>query len=98
MIRNGQIVLRSTVEEARRLGGRTVRVQFVRPVETFELPIELPPGMTFMTETPERWIVKAQGEMGALVPLLARLPVRDLEISEPALEDVLRSFYRADEP
>jgi ABC-2 type transport system ATP-binding protein len=98
VIRSGQIVLLSTVEEARRLGGRTVRVQFARPVEAFELPTELPPGMTFMTETPERWIVKAQGEMGALVPLLARLPVRDLEISEPALEDVLRSFYRADEP
>jgi len=30
--------------------------------------------------------------------LLGSLPVRDLDILEPALEDVLRSFYRTDRP
>ncbi len=29
-----------------------------------------------------------------MIPLLGSLPVRDMEIIEPALEDVLRSFYR----
>ena len=93
VIRSGEIVLVSTVEEARRKGGRIVQVRFARPVET----IELPPGMSFVNRTPDSWSVKAETEIGALVPLLARLPVRDLEIIEPALEDVLRSFYRADE-
>ena len=83
----------STVEEARRLSGRTIRVQFAQPVET----IALPPGMTFLTRTPDTWTVKAETEIGVLVSLLAHLPIRDLEITEPALEDVLRSFYRADE-
>jgi len=37
---------------------------------------------------------ESREEIGDLLPLLATLPVRDLEIVEPALEDVLRSFYR----
>jgi ABC-2 type transport system ATP-binding protein len=94
VIRDGTLVLLSTIEEARRKGGRTVRVRFARPVEA----IELPPGMSFLNRTSDSWTVKAETEIGALVPLLARLNVRDLEIIEPALEDVLRSFYRANEP
>ena len=94
MIRNGEIVLLSTVEEARRRGGRMVRVHFARPVET----VALPPGMTLVSHTPERWNVRVEREIGDLLPLLATLPVRDLEIVEPALEDVLRSFYREATP
>jgi ABC-2 type transport system ATP-binding protein len=37
---------------------------------------------------------RIEGEIGELLPKLASMPVRDLEIIEPALEDVLRSFYR----
>ena len=94
MIRNGEIVLLSTVEEARRRGGRMVRVHFARPVER----VALPPGMTLVSHTPERWNVRVEREIGDLLPLLATLPVRDLEIVEPALEDVLRSFYREVQP
>jgi len=94
MIRNGEIVLLSTVEEARRRGGRIVRVYFARPVER----VALPQGMTLVSHTPERWNVRVEREIGDLLPLLATLPVRDLEIVEPALEDVLRSFYREAQP
>lgn len=94
VIRHGEMVLLSTVEEARRISGRTVQVQFARPVEA----VALPAGMQLVSQTPDRWTVKVEHEVGALLPILARLPVRDLEIIEPALEDVLRSFYRADEP
>lgn len=38
--------------------------------------------------------IRIEGEIGELLPKLAAMPVRDLEIIEPALEDVLRSFYR----
>ena len=41
--------------------------------------------------------MKVEHEVGALLPILAQLPVRDLDIVEPALEDVLHSFYRKDE-
>ena len=94
MIRSGEMVLLSTVEEARRLGGRIVRIHFARDVDA----IALPPGMTFLSRAADRWQVRVEREMGDLLPLLSALPVRDLEITEPALEDVLRGFYREAQP
>jgi beta-exotoxin I transport system ATP-binding protein len=90
MIRSGEIVLLATVEEARRLGGRMVRVRFSSPVD----PIALPGGMTFVAQTADSWQLRVDREIGELLPRIAALPVRDLEITEPALEDVLRAFYR----
>jgi ABC-type uncharacterized transport system ATPase subunit len=40
--------------------------------------------------------VQAGGAIGDLLARLAGLPVRDLDIVEPALEDVLSRFYRVD--
>jgi ABC-2 type transport system ATP-binding protein len=90
VIRKGEIVLLSSVDEARRLSGRIVRVYFSRGVEAMTLPA----GMSFIERKPDEWMLRVAGEAGALIPLLAALPVRDVEITEPALEDVLRSFYR----
>ena len=44
---------------------------------------------------PTEWTLRIEGEIGELIPLLAPLPLRDLEIVEPALEDVLFSFQVA---
>jgi len=90
VIRKGEIVLLSSVDEARRLSGRTVRVHFTRDVDAITLPV----GMSFIERKPNEWTLRVAGEVGELIPLLAALPVRDLEIVEPALEDVLGSFYR----
>jgi ABC-2 type transport system ATP-binding protein len=90
VIREGEVVLLSTVEEARRRSGRTVQIQFTRPVDALPLPA----GMSLVSRTPDRWSVKVEHDIGELMPLLGTLPVRDLEILEPSLEDVLRSFYR----
>jgi len=92
VIRDGDMVLLSTVEEARRRSGRTVRIQFSQPVE----PMALAAGMSLVSQTPDGWSVKVEHEIGPLLAVLAELPVRDLEIVEPSLEDVLRSFYRVD--
>ena len=93
VIRAGEIVLLSTVDDARRLGGRTVRVRFETPPAAVET-IALPAGMTIVERSGDRWTINAEGEIGALLPALARLPVRDLEIGEPSLEEVLQRFYR----
>jgi len=90
VIRKGEIVLLSTVEEARRLTGRIVHVHFAQPVES----IALPQRMTFVDRKPQEWTLRVEGEVGELIPALARFPIRDVEIIEPALEDVLQSFYR----
>jgi ABC-2 type transport system ATP-binding protein len=94
VIREGEVVLLSTVEEARRRSGRTVQIQFTRPVDALPLPA----GMSLVSRTPDRWSVKVEHDIGELMPLLGTLPVRDLEILEPSLEDVLRSFYRTGRP
>ena len=62
----------------------------------FNMP--LPAGMSLVGQTPDRWSVRVEHDIGELLPLLGSLPVRDLDILEPALEDVLRSFYRTDRP
>ncbi len=90
VIRAGEIVLLSTVEEARRRSGRVARVHFAATVE----PAALPDGIVAMSRTEQQWDLRVSGDMGELLRLLARLPVRDLEIIEPSLEDVLASFYR----
>jgi len=90
VLRKGKMVLLATVAEVRRRGGRTVRVHLARETD----PILLPPGMTFIERGLARWQIRVAGDVGALLPILANLPVRDLEIVEPALEDVLQSFYR----
>jgi beta-exotoxin I transport system ATP-binding protein len=90
VIRDGELVLLSTVEEVRRRSGRTVRIQFSRPVDA----IALPAGMSMVRRAEDHWTLSVPGDVGALLPLLAALPVRDLDITEPALEDVLRGFYR----
>ena len=90
VIRKGAIVLLSTVEEARRRTGRTVRIFFNGNVP----PMAMPRGMSIMTANPADWTLRIEGEIGELIPFLGSLPVRDMEITEPALEDVLRSFYR----
>jgi ABC-2 type transport system ATP-binding protein len=92
VIRQGQVALVSTVAEVRRLGGRTVHVHLAVEADA----IALPAGMSFVERSATRWQIRVAGEVGPLLPLLAGLPVRDLEIVEPALEDVLRSFYRAE--
>ncbi len=71
VIRSGEIVFLSTVEEARRRSGRTVRVHFTNG---------------------QSKVFQIAGEIGPLIPQLTG--VRDIEIIEPALEDVLASFYR----
>jgi len=93
VIRAGEIVLLSTVDDARGLGGRIVRVRLRTDVGAAD-PVTLPPGMKTLERAGDRWTIAVEGEMGALLPALAPLPVRDLEIVEPSLEDVLQRFYR----
>jgi len=96
VIRAGEVVFQSTVEEARRRSGRTVRIFFDRTVAGPDAAVELPAGASFVDRAPDRWTIRVAGPLGDLVRVLSRLPVRDVEVVEPALEDVLRTFYRED--
>ncbi len=92
LIRNGSLALLSTVDHLRSLAPRSVRVRFAAEVPGG--PGDLPSGYRIVGVEPRSWSLQVAGPMGALVGRLAGLPVADLEVSEPRLEDVVMRYYR----
>jgi ABC-2 type transport system ATP-binding protein len=93
VLRKGEVVLRSSVEEARKLASRRVRVDFQQDVAA---PASLPEGYETVDAKPRTWILRVTGQLGALPSFLAALPVADLAVEEAKLEDVLVKYYRED--
>ena len=95
LLRKGEMVLLTTVQESRRLAPRRVRVFFHEDVDA---PPELPPGHELAEKTPRLWRLTVTGPMGPLLELLEGLPVKDLELDEARLEDVVLRYYREEQP
>lgn len=93
LLRKGELALLATVEEIRTLAARRVRIFFA---ETVGLQLALPEGAEVIDVKPREWTLKVEGMLGPLVSLLSKLPVKDLEVHEPRLEDVLINYYKED--
>lgn len=93
LLRAGQLALLSSVEEIRKLAPRRVRVLFAEDVE---LDDSLPSGYQILEVKPRVWTLAVESKLGALLKFLAPLPVQDVELEEPQLEDVLIKYYRDD--
>jgi ABC-2 type transport system ATP-binding protein len=91
MLRKGEVVLLSSVEDARNLASRRVRVAFQQDVA---LPASFPPGYEMLDAKPRTWTLRVTGQLGSLPSFLAVLPVADLAVEEARLEDVLVKYYR----
>jgi ABC-2 type transport system ATP-binding protein len=91
LLRKGQMVLLSGVRESRRLAPRCVRVFFSEDVSANP---ELPPSHQLIEATPRLWRLSVVGPLGPLLALLAGLPVKDMELEEARLEDVVMRYYR----
>ena len=91
LLRKGELVLLSTVEETRHLAPRRVRVIFNEDVNA---GAAFPAGHTMIEAGPRMWKLEVVGWLGPLLKVLAALPVKDLQIEEPGLEDVLIKYYR----
>jgi ABC-2 type transport system ATP-binding protein len=91
LIRKGELVLLSTVEVTRKLAARHVRVLFAEDVSI--APV-LPPGSEVIEAGPRSWNLKIEGPLGPMLRTIATLPVRDIEIAEAKLEDVILKYYR----
>lgn len=90
LLRRGRLVLASPVEDVRRLAARRVRVLFKTVVAA---PAAWPHDCDPIAIASDTWELRVKGQMGPLVALLGPLPVRDLDVQEPHLEDVLRRYY-----
>jgi ABC-2 type transport system ATP-binding protein len=91
VLRNGEVVLLSSVEDARKLAARNVRVAFHQDVA---VPPLLPPDYEMTDAKPRSWTLRVTGPLGSLPSFLAALPVADLAVEEAKLEDVLVKYYR----
>ena len=92
LIRKGRLVLLSPVEEIRKLAARTVRVVFDADVPVF--PPLSAEGYEVLASSRREWRVRVHGPIGKLLQSLAGLPVRDLEVTEPRLEEILIRYFR----
>jgi len=90
LLRGGELVLVSTVHDLRRLAGRRVHVTFAEDVAR---PAAWPQGYEIIEVTPRLWDLRVHGPLGPVVSLLATLPMIDLDVQMPHLEEVLRKYY-----
>ena len=95
LLRKGELVLLSSVGETRRLAARRVQVSFTADVN---LAPGLPPGHEVVEVKPRLWDLRVEGPLGPLLQVLAGLPVKDIEVAEARLEDVLIKYYREGAP
>jgi ABC-2 type transport system ATP-binding protein len=91
LLRKGELVLNSAVEDLRRMAARHVRVVFEQDVT--DRPVGIPL-LDVLDAQPREWRLSIQGPMGPLLQRISGLPVKDLVTSEPRLEDVLIRHYR----
>ena len=91
VIRQGSLVLLSPVDELRRIAARRVRVIFAAAVPP---PPTLPDGCELVNAEPAAWQLRVRGPLGPLLARLEGLALRDLEVHEVPLEEVLRPYYR----
>ena len=93
LLRGGELVLLSTVTEVRGLAGRRVRVTFADDVPA---PAVWPPSCEAIAVAPRLWNLSIRGPLGPIVSLLAALPVVDVDVQMPHLEEILRNYYASE--
>jgi len=91
LLRNGTLALVSSVDDVRRMAARRVRVVFGTDVSP---PQRWPDACEVVQLTPRVWTLRVRGPLGPIMGAIGALPVFDLDVREPHLEDVLRAYYK----
>jgi ABC-2 type transport system ATP-binding protein len=96
LLRHGELVLVSSVSDVRNMAARQIRVLFREdvPVGLATTRDRLPENCEVMETTARTWTVRVRGAMGPLLSSLGALPVEDIEVREPHLEEVLKTYYQ----
>jgi ABC-2 type transport system ATP-binding protein len=92
LLRRGELVLVSSIDEVRRLAARRVRIVFRENVSRPEPP--WPDGCEVLDLGARVWDLRVHGPLGPLMARIAALPLDDIDVREPHLEEVLRRYYK----
>ena len=91
MLRAGRLVMEGTVDDVRKAQRRRVRVTFTAPVDGAALA-QL--GEIVRQDAASIELRVAQDQLAALVARIGMLPLADLTVEPPSLEDVFMEHYR----
>jgi ABC-2 type transport system ATP-binding protein len=96
LLRRGELALVSAVADVRRMVPRHVRITFREDVNvgSQEVGAALPPDCEVVERTPRAWTLRVRGPLGPLLDAIARHRIEDIEVREPHLEEVLKTYYK----
>jgi len=94
LLRRGELVLTAAVADVRNMAARQVRVLFREDVVGQAIAADLPAGCEVVTLLPRAWTLRVRGPLAPLLAFLAACPVEDLEVREPHLEEVVKTYYQ----
>jgi ABC-2 type transport system ATP-binding protein len=96
IIRGGLIVEEAEPGALVGMALRRMWVRFKEPVDA--APLGRVPGITLLAQADgSRAHLQVEGEMDGLIKALAALPVSDIEMERPSLEEIFLAYYQAGE-
>jgi beta-exotoxin I transport system ATP-binding protein len=100
LLRRGELVLVSAVADVRSMAARHVRVVFRDNIAAPSADVQagLPSDCEVIELTPRMWTLRVRGPLGPLLASISQLPVEDIEVREPSLEEVVKAYYTDDSP
>jgi ABC-2 type transport system ATP-binding protein len=96
LLRRGELVLVSSVSDVRNMAARQIRVLFREDVDmrVGTARDRLPEHCEVIETAARAWTLRVRGALGPLLSSLGGLPVEDIEVREPHLEEVLKTYYK----
>jgi ABC-2 type transport system ATP-binding protein len=96
LLRRGELVLVSSVSDVRNMAARQIRVLFREDVDSGPITTRarLPENCEVIEITTRTWTLRVRGAIGPLLSSLGALPIEDIEVREPHLEEVLKTYYK----
>jgi len=89
IIRNGEIERTDSIENLRKMLKKRLRFTLSQPEEDFELP-----GAEFISRQGLTYEYYIQGDIRMILINLAELPLADVVLPEPGLEEIFMNFYK----
>jgi ABC-2 type transport system ATP-binding protein len=90
VIRDGTLAAVQTIAGIREALPRHVTVRFARSEPRVPLDV---PGVRVVSGEAARWVLEVTGAMGPLLDRLQGLPVADIDVQRPSLEDYVLRLY-----